>query len=176
MISVELILYAVFGGISLASAVMVITRKNPVHSALFLIVTFLSQACLYVLLNAHFLAAVQVIVYAGAIIVLFLFAIMLLNLGRIPWPQLVYSRFQVFVGIFLAGALFLEVLIILATSKGFGPPGAYNPEMINKLGNTQLVGQLLYTDFLFPFEVTSILLLVAIIGAVVLAKKRREGE
>lgn len=176
MISVEMILYVVFGGLSLFSAVMVITRKNPVYAALFLILTFLSQACLYILLNAHFLAAVQVIVYAGAIIVLFLFAIMLLNLGRIPWPKLEFNRFQVFVGIFLTGVLFFEVILVLSTRKQFGPQGAYNPEMVNRLGNTQLVGQLLYTEFLFPFEVTSILLLVAIVGAVFLAKKRREGE
>jgi len=149
---------------------MVVLSRNPVHSALFLVVTFFSLAGLYVLLNAPFLAAVQVLVYAGAIMVLFLFVIMLLNL------KVASGEFEKLLNLKILGAgaaVFLVFEILYMISKGvfLGVFGQYTPQVMAQEGNTKLIGKLLFTDYLLPFEITSILLIVAIIGAVVLAKK-----
>ncbi|MCL5023730.1 MAG: NADH-quinone oxidoreductase subunit J [Nitrospirae bacterium] len=150
-------------------SVLVITRSNPVHSMITMLVLFFHIAALYVTLNAEFLAAIQVIVYAGAILVLFLFVVLLLNLKEEmvarryigPWPLGVLA------------ALGLLVVIVLSL-KSFipGPSGVFTTEVVRAETNTKVLGQILFTEYLYPFEVVSMILLVAIIGAIVLAKKR----
>jgi NADH-quinone oxidoreductase subunit J len=145
----------------------VITRRNPVHSALALIFTLLSLAGLYLMLYAPFVAGVQIILYAGGIMVLFLFVIMLVNLERASHEEQ-FNR-QWLVGIVAAVAL--GVLFLFAYTKGqamFPERMALLPEQLN----TQQIGLGLYRDYMLPFEIASLLLLVAIVGAVVMAKKR----
>jgi NADH-quinone oxidoreductase subunit J len=141
-----------------------------VASAIFLILTFLALAGIYLLLHAEFLAAIQVLVYAGAIMVLFLFVIMLLNLEkekRIVTP----NRLLKGVGVLLGMALLVQIGTVFQKVLLEGTKGSFPPEKVASLGNTQVVAQLLFTDFLLPFEITSALLLVAIIGAIMLAKR-----
>ncbi|RMF69529.1 MAG: NADH-quinone oxidoreductase subunit J [Calditrichaeota bacterium] len=156
--------------LAIASAMMMILHRNPIYCALFLIITMFCVAGLYVLLNAPFIAAVHIIVYAGAIIVLFLFVIMLLDLKsdirkekpRV-WAQLV--------GIGLAAVLLIQ-LALFVKSSGTATALLQPPEGGAVVGSTVSVGKLLYTTYLFPFELASVLLLSAIIGAVILAKQR----
>jgi NADH-quinone oxidoreductase subunit J len=149
---------------------MVIISRNPVHSALFLIVTFFSLAGLYALLNAPFLAAIQVLVYAGAIMVLFLFVVMLLNLKSIEgeFEKLLSMKVLGVGAVFL---LIFEVLLLVRKSVLPVISSRFSPQYLAEEGNTKVIGKLLFTEYLLPFEITSILLIVAIIGAVVLAKK-----
>jgi NADH-quinone oxidoreductase subunit J len=153
--------------VTILSAILVITRKNAVHSALALIVTLLSLAGLYLMLYAPFVAGVQVILYAGGIMVLFLFVIMLVSLEK----SLKEEQFnkQWLVGI--AASLVLGAMFIFVYLKGssiFPDKAVVLPENLN----TQQVGMALYQQYLLPFEIASLLLLVAIVGAVVMAKKR----
>ena len=154
-------------GLAIVGGVLVITRKNPVHSALALILTLLSVAGLYLMLYAPFVAGVQIILYVGGIMVLFLFVIMLVNLERSEKERQFNQQWVA--GILAAaglGALFIAIYM-----KGralFEQPALQLPES----ENTQRVGQMLYSNYMFPFEIASLLLLVAIIGAVVMAKKR----
>ena len=153
--------------IAILSAILVITRKNPVHSALALIVTLLSLAGLYLMLYAPFVAGVQIILYAGGIMVLFLFVIMLVNLERNQREE--QFNKQWFVGIL--ASLALGVLFIFVYLKGHGIfPQTAAP--LPEDQNTQEIAMLLYRNYLLPFEIASLLLLVAIVGAVVMAKKR----
>ena len=166
---IEEIFFYVLGSVAIASAVLMVTRRNPVVSALFLILNFLCLAGLYLTLNAQFIAIIQIIVYAGAIMVLFLFVIMLLNLGDERKLSEGLKARKV-VGAGLVFALLMELgYIILSAGSGF-------PEKdIDKAiaaGTIEAIGTQLFTTFLFPFEVTSLLLTAAIVGAVVLAKKR----
>src|SRR5246500_2781526 len=147
--------------------ILVITRKNPVHSALALILTLLGQAGLYLMLYAPFVAGVQIILYVGGIMVLFLFVIMLVNLERTQ-KEKQFNK-QWLVGTLAAGALgLLFVRIYTRGGAMFAQPVVSLPET----ENTQRVGEMLYRNYMFPFEIASLLLLVAIIGAVVMAKKR----
>lgn len=177
----------VFAAWSVVSALLCITRKNPIASALWLVSTMFALAGIYVLLDAQFIAAVQVIVYAGAIMVLFLFVIMLLNVGEGPrewgrWP----------VGL-LATGLAVVLAVQLASLGGYGrqrladefstrpppvdpalvfPEGAMMAARTSERGVVGAVAEPLFQAYLIPFEITSVLLLTAVIGAVVLAKKR----
>ena len=154
----------------LGFAVLVVTTRNTVHSVLFLVVNFLFVAALYVLLGADFLAVIQVLVYAGGIVVLYLFVVMLVNLKRPPEAHQDPHRMTK-LGAALAGAILLEVAVI--ASKGYvNPPvGAVAQPALPVSGNTEQVGWLLYTNYLIPFEIASMLLLVAMIGAIILAKR-----
>jgi NADH-quinone oxidoreductase subunit J len=164
------ILFGAFGLLAVVCALLVILHKNPVTSALFLVLTFCSLAGLYLLLQAEFLAMVQVIVYAGAIMVLFLFVIMYLNLDR-DVDDGVPHALRRWVGWAIGLLLLVETGMLLWKRWGAGPESSTPPATV---GNTSAVGQLLYTRYLFPFEVTSVLLLVAIIGAVMLGKGRTQ--
>jgi NADH-quinone oxidoreductase subunit J len=162
---------AIFAGLALVAAVsgiLVVIQRHAVYSALFLIITMGALAGLYVLLDAHFVWAVQVLVYAGAIMVLFLFVIMLLNLPRedVPWRSDDLRRILLAAGLslILVGEL---VLAVVFRAGGHAPMAPAPPGF----GTTETIGRLLFTEFLFPFEVTSVILLVAIVGAMVLAKK-----
>jgi NADH-quinone oxidoreductase subunit J len=153
--------------VTVISGLLVITRKNPVHSALALIMSLLGQAALYLMLYAPFVAGVQIILYAGGIMVLFLFVIMLVNIEKAGKEE--QFNKQWLVG--LAAAVALGVLFIFVYVKGRGlfPDRAIQmPEQ----SNTQQVAVLLYGNYMFAFEIASLLLLVAVIGAVVMAKKR----
>jgi NADH-quinone oxidoreductase subunit J len=159
--------FYLLSGLAILSGVLVITRKNPVHSALALILTLLSVAGLYLMLYAPFVAGVQIILYVGGIMVLFLFVIMLVNIEQSEKEKQFNQQW-------LAGilaALGLGLLLVGIYVKGqalFSQPVLTMPET----ENTQRVGVLLYSSYMFPFEIASLLLLVAIIGAVVMAKKR----
>jgi len=153
--------------LTLLSAILVITRKNAVHSALALILGLLAQAGLYLMLYAPFVAGVQIILYAGGIMVLFLFVIMLVNLERSQKEEQ-FNRQKV-AGTLAAialGGLFVAVFI---QGKALFPASS---NQMAESSNTQQVGELLYGQYMFAFEIASLLLLVAIIGAVVMAKKR----
>jgi NADH-quinone oxidoreductase subunit J len=159
--------FYLLAGLAIVSGVLVITRKNPVHSALALILTLLSQAGLYLMLYAPFVAGVQIILYVGGIMVLFLFVIMLVNIERAE-KEKQFNR-QWIAGVLAALALGgLFVSIYLKGQAIF--PASMKPPV--EIDNTQRVGEMLYSGYMFPFEIASLLLLVAIIGAVVMAKKR----
>jgi NADH-quinone oxidoreductase subunit J len=159
--------FYLLSGLAILGGVLVITRKNPVHSALALIMTLLAQAGLYLMLYAPFVAGVQIILYAGGIMVLFLFVIMLVNIEKVQ-KQEQFNK-QWLVGIVAAAAL--GVLFVLVYMKG----KALFPEHLAQMPeqqNTQQIAVMLYGQYMFAFEIASLLLLVAIIGAVVMAKKR----
>jgi NADH-quinone oxidoreductase subunit J len=168
-----LIIFWVFAGLAVASAGLCITRANPVASALWLVVTLFSLAALFVLLDAQFLAVLQVLVYAGAIMVLFLFVIMLLNLGH-PGPPDVKGPAGRVVGVLLGLALLLQLGVLAAATPPTQlqlAPGAMARASAEQ-GLVPAVARPLFDAYLVPFEITSLLLLAAIVGAVVLAKRR----
>jgi NADH-quinone oxidoreductase subunit J len=162
--SLHVILFWVLAVISLLSAIGVVVAKNPVHSVLLLIVTFFDIAGLYILLNAQFLAVVHIIVYAGAIMVLFLFVIMLMNLNASGEPQ--KNNMIKFAGVISGGLLLLVLVAALKRADtGMLMQGATDIGLVKNLGRT------LFKDFVLPFEVSSILFLSAMIGAIVIGKK-----
>ena len=157
--------FAVLAVVAVASALGLILKKNAIHGALFLVVNLGTVAALYLSLGAEFLAAAQVIVYAGAIMVLFVFAIMVLIPGREetgPDERRPYRLLAIPVG----AALLVELVVIVVTRRG-GEPTAAAPIP----GGIETIGRLLFTDYLFPFEVTSVLLLAAMVGVLVLARR-----
>ena len=160
----EQILFVIFGAISVGGAIMVVTRRHPMASALYLILTLFAVAALFALRQAHFLAAIQVIVYAGAVVVLFIFVIMLINVpeNRLPIERLTGLRF---LGVTAAGLLILESALVARRFVMPGTPAADS-------GSVEAVGRALFTDYLLAFELTSVLLLAAVIGAIALAKKK----
>ena len=154
----------------LGFAVLVVSTKDTVHSVLFLVLDFLFVAALYVLLGAAFLAAIQVLVYAGGIVVLYLFVVMLVNLKRPPEAHHDPSR-RTKLGFGLAAAVLLELGAIAVYSSARPATAIVPGASLPVTGNTEQVGWLLYTSYLIPFEIASMLLLVAMIGAIVLAKR-----
>jgi len=156
----------------LGFAVLVVSTKDTVHSVLFLVLDFLFVAALYVLLGAPFLAAIQILVYAGGIVVLYLFVVMLVNLKRPPEAHKDPHRMTK-VGLGLAVAVLVELAMIAAYSYTgpSAPPFTAPLAALPVTGNTEEVGWLLYTNYLIPFEIASMLLLVAMIGAIILAKR-----
>jgi len=167
--------FYLFGLIAIASSIAFVTRKSPIAAALWLVNTMFSLAALYAMLEAHFIAVIQVLVYAGAIMVVFLFVVMLLNLGhpseiadaRGKWAKIA------------AGALGIALLAQIMALAGkrlpepFTPGGDFDPNVVRDLGAVGSVAQPLFNEYLLAFELTSILLLVAIVGAVVLGRRRR---
>ncbi|HMG19605.1 MAG TPA: NADH-quinone oxidoreductase subunit J [Gemmatimonadales bacterium] len=162
----------IFGVIAMAGGLLCITRRNPVGSALWLVVTLFALAAMYVLLDAQFIAALQVLVYAGAIMVLFLFVIMLLNLGR-PGPSDIKGPVGVGIAALLAGTLLLELRVFgqAAPPEAIQLP-AGTMAALQQQGMIAAVATPLFDAYLIPFEITSLLLLAAIVGAVVLAKRK----
>ena len=156
----------------LGFAVLVVTTRNTVHCILFLIANFLCVAALYVVLDAEFLAVIQVLVYAGGIVVLYLFVVMLVNLKRAPEAHQDPRR-RTTLGLLMSGAVLAELAAIVVYSVSHEAPAAAaaGGATLPVSGNVEEVGWLLYTDYLIPFEVASMLLLVAMIGAIILAKR-----
>ena len=170
----HLVLFSVFGLICVGGALNLLVQRHPINSALSLVVVMGSLAVEYLLLGAEFVAAVQVIVYAGAIMVLFVFVIMLLNAGEEEHTQ--GSRVATLIGI--PGMLAVTVIIcwaLLRSQQGDIALGV-TPNATQAFGNAPAIAQLLFHEFLLPFEVTSILVLIAIMGAVVLAARPESVE
>ena len=154
---------------SIIASLLVITRKNPIHSALFLVLTFLCVSVLYLLLYQQFMFIIQIFVYAGAIVMLIVFVIMLLDLEIEVRSRLkiVYSKV---IGGFLAVLFLFGILYSVVAKSPTGKMGSYTPDKVS--ANVKAVGEMLFTQYLFPFEIVSVLLVAAIIGAVILSKKR----
>lgn len=164
------IFFAIFGGLAALTSLLVILQKNPLHSAIFLVISFINVACIYVMLGAEFVAVTQIIVYTGAILVLVLFAIMLVRVEDLP-EMYGGHPVQGIVGPILGIALFLEILAVIASTIPLGPSGTFTPDAIAAVGgNIQAIGRSLYSEFLVPFEIASLVLLVGAIGAIVLAR------
>ncbi|HEX5875250.1 MAG TPA: NADH-quinone oxidoreductase subunit J [Pyrinomonadaceae bacterium] len=166
------LLFILFGALAIGCALAMVAQRNPLYSAISLIGVFISLACLYVMLAAPFIAAVQVIVYAGAIMVLVVFVIMLLNVEeeeRSPRRL----KFLVPLAVGLAAILVAEVTFILVTVQEFRVTPATGA---GDVGITHSIGSALFTQYLLPFEITSILLLMAIVGAMTLARRSRKGD
>ena len=161
-------MFYIIGGVAVLSALIMVTHKKPVSAAMSLIVTMVCLAGLYVILDAHLIAALQIIVYAGAIMVLFLFVIMLLNIQEKEGRVAKHKIFLQFAWIMLVGYVFISMVKLI----GGGSLPARVAESISGFGTTKAVGEILFTDYLLPFEIASILLLAAIVGAVILAKAK----
>ena len=177
-----------FAGVIVLTSLLVVALRNPIYSALSLLIMFFHVAGLYVTLRAEFLAAVQIIVYAGAILVLYLFVVMLLNIKR---EERYHPQFPF--GAFLGLTILTEVLLLAYHRSVVNEPAsplshtartlpngqAVATDVAPAAGNTEMIGEVLYSTYLFPFEVASLILLVAMIGAIVLAKRdlfeQREG-
>jgi NADH-quinone oxidoreductase subunit J len=171
----ELVLFYIFGVIAVVSAILVITQRNVVHSAAFLGATLFAVAGIFLTLHAEFLAGVQVIVYVGGILVLFVFVIMLISVERAEHERQ-YNR-QWTLALVTAAILIAEIGLGLYRGRDtFVLPPVVVPPAVNVTGNSETVGVSLYTSYLLPFEIASILLLVAIVGAVVLAKRKTLAE
>ena len=168
----DLILFWVFAPISVASGVAMLLMRNAVHAALFLIVNFFCLAIFYLILGAPFLFAVQIIVYAGAIMVLFLFVIMLLGVDRIEDVRELRLVAQRPIAIVLGVGFVAEVFFAVRTAIGFSRHVPAGFDAINKGGNAQAIARVLFRNYFFPFEVTSILLIIAAIAAMVLARRK----
>jgi NADH-quinone oxidoreductase subunit J len=169
----EAIVFYTLAAFIIMFGVLVVSARNTVHSVLFLVANFLCVAVIYVMLAAEFLAIIQILVYAGGIVVLYLFVVMLVNLKRPP-EAAPNTRRQSRLGFVLAAVMLAEIAAILVYSAARPASAAVAASAGAALpagGNTQIVGMLLYTDYLVPFEVASMLLLVAMIGAILLAKK-----
>ena len=167
-------IFYLFGLIAIASSLAFVTRKSPVSAALWLVNTMFALAALFVMLDAHFVGAIQVLVYAGAIMVVFLFVVMLLNLGHPEEIADVRGRKASLV----AGALGIVMLALIGSllrgrfSDALRVPEHVLAEQAARAGTVGVVAEPLFTQYLLPFEVTSVLLLVAILGAVVIGKRR----
>ena len=163
------VFFAIVTFVAIVSALLVVTCKNPINSALSLVLTFFCIATYYAMLEAPFMAAVQIIVYAGAIMVLMVFTIMLLNIrvdsNKRHFHKVMLGTVTGIVTLLLAG-------LFIVKSKFAEPVCSISSDMIKQFGHTELIGKVMFTEFLLPFEVTSILLLAAMVGAVVIAKRK----
>jgi NADH-quinone oxidoreductase subunit J len=167
------VIFWIFAVVAIVSASLCITRRSPVASALWLVVTMFALAAIFVLLDAQFIAAIQVLVYAGAIMVLFLFVIMLLNLGRDRASDMLGMVGRL-VMLAVAGLLAVELWVVgrIAPPEGVVRSGESVARLVEEQGVVGMISEPLYRSYLVPFEVTGMLLLTAIVGAVVLAKRR----
>jgi len=173
---VQALAFYLFAAVAVASAVMVITAKNPVHSVLFLVLTFFNTAGLFVLLGAEFLAMLLVVVYVGAVTVLFLFVVMMLDINFVELRQgfLHYMPLGATIGIIL-----LAELAVIAGGWHFAPEAAQAAAApipaIESMTNTHALGAILYTDYIYLFQAAGLVLLVGMIGAIVLTHRKRAG-
>lgn len=165
----ESVFFYIFAIIAVLSALGVIIFKNPVHSAVCLIICLVQVAALYVLLRVPFLAAVQVFIYVGAVMVLFLFAVLVLDIGKERLKEHIHG--QRILAVPAVAVFFMIATYLIFKGELTAPLGKYSEAMLEK--NTEVLGKLLYTKYVFPFEVVSVLLLVALIGAIALVMKER---
>ncbi|MEK6579597.1 MAG: NADH-quinone oxidoreductase subunit J [Bdellovibrionota bacterium] len=174
MIALNPYFFYFFAGLAIACALFVVLKKNPVASAFSLVVVFFSFAAIYAMLEAHLIAALQILVYAGAIMVLFIFVIMLLNQDG---PSLDLNRSPLYARI-LGGAaclgIFASFLFAFKNATLITATGLFTPERIEAAGgNTQVISELMFSEYILPFELTSVLLLAAIVASVAVAKRKR---
>jgi NADH-quinone oxidoreductase subunit J len=167
-------MFYVFASVTVACAIMVVLSRNPVHSVLYLILAFFNAAGLFLLVGAEFLAMILVIVYVGAVAVLFLFVVMMLDVNFVELRKGV--RKYVYIGAALGGVLFIE-LGLVATSWTLGPAlsGAVLAPAVGEVHNTRALGQVIYTDYIYLFQGAGLILLVAMVGAIVLTLRQRVG-
>jgi len=167
--------FYLFSSVAVLSALMVISAKNPVHSVLFLILSFVNAAGLFVLLGAEFLAMILVVVYVGAVAVLFLFVVMMLDINFIKLREgfLQYLPFGALLGIVLV--IELGILYLTDTSSNINSSLSSLDSSINELENTKMIGQILYTKYFYLFQICGIILLVAMIGSITLTLREKEG-
>ncbi len=158
--------FVIIAALAVASAVGLIVKKNPIHGALFLVVNLGCVAALYLTLGAEFLAAAQVIVYAGAIMVLFVFAIMVLIPGKEETGPDPRRRWRL-IALPAGALLFLQLIVIVSVVRNSAAPAAG----ARPSGSVEAIGRLLFTDYLFPFELTSVLLLAAMVGVMLLSRR-----
>ncbi len=171
--SAEKIVFYIFAVILVFAAARVITARNPVHSALFLVLAFFSSAGIWILAEAEFLAITLVLVYVGAVMVLFLFVVMMLDINLTQLRE-GFIRYLP-VGVAVAFVIVAEMFVVLSDS--FGPDSAAAPRrMAEGYSNTKALGNVLYSDYLLPFEIAAVILLVAIVAAIALTMRRREGS
>jgi NADH-quinone oxidoreductase subunit J len=168
--SLELVLFFTLAAIAIATAIGMLTSRSTVYAALYLVVNFVAVAIFYLLLDAPFIALSQVAIYAGAIMVLFLFVIMLLGIetiaGELEWKSLVWP-------VAMAIILLIEGVFLVAQRVG---QNVYVGETGTQLSDPSLLAKVLFTDYLLPFEITAVLLLVAMIGAIVLSKHEKPAK
>ena len=172
------IFFYTFSIIAIVSAIMVTASKNTVHSVFFLILDFISISCLFIMIGAEFLGMIMLIVYVGAVAVLFLFVVMMLNVAqqKNQWFSSKDSSKHIPVGLIIGTLIFVELTIVIGGWK-------YKPDLFDinnsietiKVSNTHSLGQVLYTDYIHVFQISGMILLVAMIGAIVLTFRKREG-
>ena len=172
------IFFYVFSLIAIISAIMVTVSKNTVHSVFFLILDFISISCLFIMIGAEFLGMIMLIVYVGAVAVLFLFVVMMLNVAqqKNQWLLSEDSSGHIPIGLIISALIFFELIIVIGGWK-------YKPNLFNsnnldissELSNTHSLGQILYTDYIHVFQISGMILLIAMIGAIVLTFRQREG-
>ena len=172
------IFFYIFSFIAIVSAVMVTVSKNTVHSVFFLILDFISISCLFIMIGAEFLGMIMLIVYVGAVAVLFLFVVMMLNVAqqRSGWFSSRVSGSHIPIGLLVSLIIFFELIIVIGGWK-------YKPDLLNSISlnisteftNTQSIGNVIYTDYIHVFQISGMILLVAMIGAIVLTFRQRSG-
>ena len=172
------IFFYIFSIIAVFSAIMVTVSRNTVHSVFFLILDFISISCLFIMIGAEFLGMIMLIVYVGAVAVLFLFVVMMLNVTnqKNQWFSSAYSSKHIPIGLIISTVIFFELIIVIGGWK-------YKPELSNNLNdsvntgisNTHSLGQVLYTDYIHIFQISGMILLIAMIGAIVLTFRQRSG-
>ena len=172
------IFFYVFSVIAVVSAIMVTVSKNTVHSVFFLILDFISISCLFIMIGAEFLGMIMLIVYVGAVAVLFLFVVMMLNVAqqKNQWFVSKDSSRHIPIGLLISVIIFFELIIVIGGWK-------YKPDLFNStksslengVSNTHSLGQVLYTDYIYVFQISGMILLIAMIGAIVLTFRQREG-
>lgn len=172
------IFFYIFSSIAIISAIMVTVSKNTVHSVFFLILDFISISCLFIMIGAEFLGMIMLIVYVGAVAVLFLFVVMMLNVAqqKNQWFASEESSKHIPVGLIISTIIFFELIIVIGGWK-------YKPDLFNlnnavnnySVSNTHSLGQVLYTDYVHVFQISGMILLVAMIGAIVLTFRQRKG-
>ena len=172
------IFFYVFSLIAIVSAIMVTASKNTVHSVFFLILDFISISCLFIMIGAEFLGMIMLIVYVGAVAVLFLFVVMMLNVAqqKNQWFISEVSSGHIPIGLIISSLIFFELLIVIGGWKY--KPDLFNSkdlEISNKISNTHSLGEILYTDYIHIFQISGMILLIAMIGAIVLTFRQREG-
>jgi len=170
----EMGLFYLFGAILVFAGAMVITVRNPVHAALFLVLAFFTSAGIWLLLEAEFLAIVLVLVYVGAVMVLFLFVVMMLDINLAPLREGFIRHLPV--GAIVAGLVALELYLVVGSQQRFGTVAYPLPRPAGAdYSNTAELGSLLYTTYVYPFEIAAVILLVAIVAAIALTLRRRKG-
>ena len=166
---IETLFFYVFAGVTCLAGLMVISSRNPVHSVLFLILAFFNSAGLFVLLGAEFLAMLLVVVYVGAVAVLFLFVVMMLDINFAELRD-GFQRYMP-LGLGVGGILLAEILFVFFTREEMSE----NLNLVSEVSNTRALGRVLYTDYIYLFQVAGLILLVAMIGAITLTLRRREN-